>query len=283
MESEERTERLQLRRKQMCSKIRKLFSSANTNERMALLLEIRWNRLLFSTPVNPACSIDFNTFLLNLKSREPLLSDICKSGGEAENTVAEIRRRFDQKIQGKQILFPLFFNADISLAMLCYGITLVKKPSVVLEAGIGYGIVSTTILEAMKKNQKGTLISVDLPPLGDPSGSLIGISVPHWLQNRWQGGYRGGVRKWLPVILQDVKSIDLFVSDSANVFTLERYEFLSVWPKLSSGGVMIFNNINKKFLTFLREIEDMDVHVVRQIEKNSSSTAVIFKRVTRIK
>ncbi len=261
----------------MNSKIRNLFHVANTREQICSLLEIRWNRLIYSAPVSSDFSFDFNTLLLRLKSKEPLLSEILETEGVAKTAVAEIRRGFNQRMQNEKILFPLFFNADISFAMLCYGITLFRKPSVALEAGIGYGIISAAILKAMEKNQTGRLLSVDLPPLGDPSGSLIGIAVPHSLQHRWEGRYRGGVRNWLPFILSKEPSIDLFVSDSANVFTLEKFEFLSVWPKLSSDGVMIFNNINRKFYTFLQGIENIEFYVIRQVEKTSCTTALIFK------
>jgi len=259
------------------SKIKNLFLVANTGERIFSLLEIWWNRRFYSTPVSRTSSVDFSAFLLQLRSSQPLLSELLEPNGAAETAVACIRRSFSQTIQQETILFPLFFNADISFAMLCYGIALARKPAVVVEAGIGYGIISATVLQAMQKNDKGRLLSIDLPPLGDPSGSLIGIAVPHSLRRRWEGGYRGGVRKWLPVILSKEHSIDLYISDSANVYTLERFEFLTVWPKLSPGGVMIFNNINQKFYTFLQMKENMKLHIVRQIEKSSCTTAIVFK------
>ena len=261
----------------MSSKIKNLFRVANTGERIFSLLENWWNRLFYSTPVSRTSSVDFSVFLSRLRSGRPLLSELLEPSGAAETAVADIRRSFSQTIQQETILFPLFFNADISFAMLCYGIALVRKPAVALEAGIGYGIISATVLEAMQKNDKGRLLSIDLPPLGDPSGSLIGIAVPYSLRRRWEGGYRGGVRKWLPVILSTEQAIDLYISDSANVFTLEKYEFLTVWPKLSPGGVMIFNNINQKFYTFLQRKENMELYIVRQIEKSSCTTAIIFK------
>jgi len=259
------------------SKIKNLFLVENTGERIFSLLEIWWNRRFYSTPISRTSSLDFSDFVLRLRSSQPFLSELLEPSGAAEAAVASIRRGFSQTIQQETILFPLFFNADISFAMLCYGIALARKPAVAVEAGIGYGIISATVLEAMQKNEKGRLLSIDLPPLGDPSGSLIGIAVPYSLRHRWEGGYRGGVRKWLPVILSKEQSIDLYISDSANVFTLERHEFLAVWPKLSPGGVMIFNNVNQKFYAFLQKKDNMELHIVRQIEKSSCTTAIIFK------
>jgi predicted O-methyltransferase YrrM len=40
------------------------------------------------------------------------------------------------------------------------------SPNIVLETGAAYGVTSAFIVQALEVNRKGTLISVDLPPLG---------------------------------------------------------------------------------------------------------------------
>ena len=183
----------------MLAKLGALLRTHDRRERIMSLLEIQLNRLLYDARVDARCTTDLSTLLM--ASRNEYLREVLRRHGEAEIAVTEIRKAFDERIKRKTILFPLFFNADISFAMICYAVTRLWKPLVALEAGIGYGVTSATILEAMERNDKGRLVSVDLPPLADSTSSLIGLAVPERLRSRWDGGHRGGVRTWLPHIL----------------------------------------------------------------------------------
>jgi hypothetical protein len=148
---------------------------------------------------------------------------------------------------------------------------------VAIEAGVGYGITSALILSAMERNRMGVLISIDLPPLSDPEGAFIGIAVPERLRERWLLRF-GSSRRWLPDILKRVEEVGLFISDSANVYTLQRYEFTKVWPKVVRNGVCIFNNISNRFWHFLESFSDAHSYAIWQVEKSSCVTGLIIKR-----
>jgi len=255
-------------------KIINLISGPNKLERILSLIEIRFNLLFFAA--KPTKAIYMDDMLSMLDNRQDLR--MLLQNDEAEKNVEFIRHEFEKQLTnyGHIPLFPVNFNADKSFALLVYGIARFLYPGTVIETGIGYGVTSALILLALNKNGKGNLISVDLHPLSDPDGALIGIGVPQDLRIRWKQ-YSGSSRRLLPKLIIESGKISLFVSDSANVFTLQRYEFNQVFPKLIPNGVMIFNNVSLKFQEYLKTIEGIEFLSIWQSEKFSCVTIVVFK------
>jgi len=251
-----------------------LISSPNRLERILSLIEIRFNLLFFAAKPTEAIYIkDYLSMLGNRQELSRLLQD-----GEAEKSVESIRDEFNKQLTnyGHILPFPVKFNADKSFALLVYTIARFLHPDIVVETGIGYGVTSALILLALNKNGKGNLMSLDLHPLSDPEGSFIGIGVPQDLRKRWKL-YSGSSRRLLPKIINESITLNLFVSDSANVFTLQRYEFNEAFPKLIPNGAMIFNNVSKKFQEYLKSIEGIEFLSIWQSEKISCVTIVVFK------
>src|SRR5262249_26848557 len=111
----------------------------------------------------------------------------------------------------------------------------------------------------------------------DPYGLYTGFVVPeHLRKTRWTL-YLGSSRRWLPKILADTGKIDLFISDSANIYTQQRYEFRRIYPQLVTGGAAVFNNISWEFKGFISAMKEIQVHSIWQEEKPSCITALILK------
>ena len=261
------------------AKILHLLSAPNRIERTYSLVEIRLNHLLFKHDTPSIDVMTFDQFLAQLNFNDSILFDLLRSGGEAEEAVQWIQSKFKSLVKERiNLPFPIFYNPDKSFALLSYALTRYLRPKLALETGVGYGITSALVLSALMRNNIGRLVSIDLPPLADPYGSCTGIAVPeHLRQHRWLL-HPGSSRRALPIILSNVERIELFISDSANVYTLQRYEFKIVYPKLSVGGAVIFNNIGSRFQLFLRSIKDIQFHSILQVEKSPCVTGLILKK-----
>lgn len=258
-------------------KIRKfatLFQDRDRYERIRVLIEIRLNKLIFR--INPSRAISYDEFFRLFHDPElPCLIPIKK---EAEETFRVTISNFEKIIRNKDNLpFPIYFNADSSFSIICYALTRYLKPNIVLETGVGYGIVSNVVLQAMESNECGTLVSIDLPPILARSGLFTGLSVPEHLKKRWKM-YFGSIRQQIPKVMKNTSDIGLFISDSANVYTLQRYEFEAVWDALSSGGVMVFNNIGRKLQKFLKSVDNERFYSIWQLEKPSCVTGILLKK-----
>ena len=259
-------------------KSRNLISAPNRFERMLSLAEIRFNHLLLPHKPPESNIKDYNEFLHSIALVHPELSALLESKGEAEQAVRTILERFEKiRKDNENLPFPLSYNADKSMAMLCYALTRYLSPAVVVETGVAYGIATALILLAMERNNFGRLISIDLPSLSDPNGSYIGMAVPKHLMNRWRL-HLGSSRRWLPKVVSEVGNIGLFIADDANIYTLQRYEFTTVWPKLSAVGAALVNNISNRFWKVLKSTEMGRVYTVWQMEKPSCVTGLVLKK-----
>jgi predicted O-methyltransferase YrrM len=157
--------------------------------------------------------------------------------------------------------------ADSVLARCCYLACRLIEPEVVVETGVAYGVSSAFILKALKVNGRGTLHSVDLPPVRRQADMSWGVAVPDELRGRWRP-YRGTSARVLPRLLQEVGTVDLFVHDSLHTYRNMCCEFDIVWPRLRNGGLLLADDVerNRAFGELQRErpalwrvVEDREV------------------------
>lgn len=161
---------------------------------------------------------------------EPALADL-EAELDAHN--AELARRAP---------YTLAHNADADLARCCYALCRVLRPATVIETGVGYGVTTSHLLAALAQNGRGTLHSIDLPPLDQGAEEHAGVLVPGRLRDRWVL-HRGMSRHVLPRVLDDLGSVDLFLHDSLHTYANMRFEFAEVWPRLAAGGVVIADDV----------------------------------------
>jgi len=175
--------------------------------------------------------------------------------------------------------FPIHFNADPTLAQLCYVLCRALEPETVLETGVAYGVTSATILAALHKNQKGTLHSIDLPPIRDRAGNYTGIVVPNEYKDRWHL-HRGSSKHLIPSLFGGgLRRVDIFVHDSANVFAVQKMELEAVWRHLAPYGAIVMNNIghNTAFAEFVKAKNIDRWFVIEQRAKKGDLTGVILR------
>lgn len=129
------------------------------------------------------------------------------------------------------------------------------KPMICLETGVFYGGNTCFILNALRHNKKGKLISIDLPAdcirsnkrhhlVGDtediPNGLDVGFLVPESLKGYWKF-IRGDSHREIPKIKEH---IDLYIHDSEHSFRFIRKEMALVWSKLSKNGIIIADDLD---------------------------------------
>ena len=199
-------------------------------------------------------------------------------GGDLETALNEAERadlesRLHRRMESlpSEAPFGAFHNGDLALARLCYAVVRIIEPEYVIETGVCYGVTTAFALAALNRNRKGSLHSIDLPPLGRDNDQFVGWAIPDDLfKMRWKL-HRGTSRKILPTLLGQIDTLSLFVHDSLHTYGNMRMEFELVWPFLCPGGVLISDDIqgNTAFRE-LTERKDVAFHaVVRELEKES--------------
>jgi hypothetical protein len=126
------------------------------------------------------------------------------------------------------------------------------RPNIIVETGVAHGMTSRFILEALERNGAGNLWSIDLPPVNPETRQEIGIAVDTAaLRRRWS--YIAGTsRRRLPVLLSQLRRVDLFIHDSMHSARNVAFEMDLAWRYLSPGGVIVVDDIdiNPSFKAF---------------------------------
>lgn len=155
------------------------------------------------------------------------------------------------------------YLARAGFVELCYVLCRLLKPDIVVETGVAYGWTSMFILSGLEKNGKGCLHSIDLPALDFGSRRWSGLMVPDKLKDRWLS-HIGPQAKLLPRILSMHSPVDFFHYDSDKTYHGMITTFRLVWPKLSSGGLLISDDLdNDAFLDFAESEGVLPIIVIK--------------------
>ncbi|MFB5604722.1 MAG: class I SAM-dependent methyltransferase [Nitrosarchaeum sp.] len=160
------------------------------------------------------------------------------------------------------------------------------EPETVIETGVHRGVSSLFILQALHDNNKGKLLSIDLPLAEYTTDSnvstksilptkKVGICIPEYLKKRWEL-VLGDSKKELPRVLKKINSLEVFLHDSKHTYEHMMWEFKTVWPYLNAKGVLIADdtNWNESFKDFCSEMKVNSLHLRR--DKTSAGTFSIL-------
>jgi hypothetical protein len=147
-------------------------------------------------------------------------------------------------------------DADPALARAAWCITTHARARTVVETGVGRGVTTRAILEALERNAEGHLFSIDQPPLVDLElRTEIGAAVPQDLRSRWTL-VEGSSRRRLEGVLDAVGGLDFFLHDSMHSRRNMTFELRTAWPMLNPAGFALVDDIDRShsFWSFVDEI-----------------------------
>ncbi len=147
-----------------------------------------------------------------------------------------------------------------------------SKPEVMIETGVAHGVSSWTILNAMHKNQKGKLYSIDLPNLDTKKTYNVenfsqqpGWVVPEMLRKRWELQL-GKSSDLLPPLLNRLGTIDIFFHDSDHSYENMMYEFQVTFDSVKQGGLIISDDVHKNS-SFSEFVNEKKINAVQLLAK----------------
>ena len=148
------------------------------------------------------------------------------------------------------------YSGDFDVFML-HTLTRMQVPEVIVETGVASGRSSAAILDALEKNGKGKLYSIDLPLFFDasgperftthegnseltgfvPQGKEPGWLIPDHLRPRWEL-ILGDSNVELPKLLARLPVVDIFYHDGDHSYETMSYEFKTLWEKIPVDGFL---------------------------------------------
>lgn len=141
-------------------------------------------------------------------------------------------------------------SPDSTLGRWLYALIRATTPDLVVETGVSHGTSSWLILNALEKNGRGNLYSIDLPdrdtsaPYNVGGSSETGSAVPDVLRDRWRL-ILGDSSHELPHLLGTLSQIDVFFHDSDHSYAGMRREFDLALPRLGRDGVLVSDDVQK--------------------------------------
>jgi predicted O-methyltransferase YrrM len=208
-------------------------------DRTAGLADLALERLSERTPTDK--TVGWEDALRSLEDAPGRAAEIL-----AEPALVEIEGR-TRRLLGEirtSDAFSQRWAADSLFARLCYLACRLTTPETVVETGVAYGVSSAYVLRALEQNGRGTLQSVDLPPLRREYERFWGVAVPEDLREGWRL-HRGASRRVLPGLLRESGPVGLFVHDSLHTRRNMRREFDAVWPSLTPGGLLLADDVER--------------------------------------
>jgi predicted O-methyltransferase YrrM len=207
------------------------------------------------------------------------------SGNEIRQILAEKELKHLEEKVSREIAtakgsgpFDSSHNGNFCLARSIYVLCRLLSPNIVVETGVAYGVTSAFTLLALAVNRKGTLISVDLPPLGVDADRHVGVLVPQDLRERWRL-HRGPAKRILPDLITSIEEVDVFVHDSLHTYNHMTFEFETAWPRLRAGGAIVADNVdlNDAFEHFTARVNPAFSGVVQE-ENTTDLFGIMVKR-----
>lgn len=200
-----------------------------------------------------------------LKSAKKLLSDRFEEEIWKQALEEVDRGDYIKANQDKAVMVGNTINTLLGKWLYCSVRAL--KPLKIIETGIAHGSSSWVILNAIHKNKQGKLFSLDLPN-NDTNTAYnfegkpleTGWVVPEALQKNWNKIF-GDTKETLPQLLQDEEEVNYFFHDSDHSYEHMSFEFKTVFPYLSNGGLMASDDINKN-LSFQDFVADKELRTV---------------------
>jgi hypothetical protein len=138
---------------------------------------------------------------------------------------------------------------EIDAPLELYALVRELRPAHVVEVGVSSGVSTAYLLEALRRNRRGVLHSVDRPTFATsahrpraswslPPGREPGWAIPSGLREGWDLRV-GDKAELLPQLAAELPQIDLLLYDVPHDDAGTFGEFLSLDPRLRRGGVAI--------------------------------------------
>jgi Methyltransferase domain len=145
-----------------------------------------------------------------------------------------------------------YSDAEKSLCGAIWCVVRHARPQLVIETGVAHGVSSRVVLEALGRNERGHLYSIDLPhPLDHRLHGQTGLAVSESCRGRWTY-LAGSSQRRLPPLLAEVDEVNVFIHDSLHTAENTLFEMEQVALKMPPGGVMLVDDImsHNGFATF---------------------------------
>jgi len=177
----------------------------------------------------------------------------CPDSSELGALLADITSRLEAcGLPAGRHTYGWYSDAEQSLCSAIWCAVRHVQPDLVIETGVAHGVSSRVVLEALGRNDRGRLVSIDLPhPLDHRLHDQTGVAVTEGCRTRWTY-VAGSSQQRLPAVVAGIDKVQVFIHDSLHTAKNTLFEMEQVAAKMAPGGVMLIDDIkaHNGFATF---------------------------------
>jgi predicted O-methyltransferase YrrM len=192
----------------------------------------------------PECTCQTNSDWESLLHQHLRAEWACRSVSEFwdiwHNVIDELEA---QGIHAGPGSFRSWNDGDAALTRAIWCLVRHLNPESVVETGVAHGVTSRFILEALERNGRGHLWSIDLPPAEGVWKRQVGVAVRGCHKTRWTY-IKGSSRRRLPKLLSQLDHIDLFIHDSLHSKRNVLFELERAWEFVRAGGALVVDDVD---------------------------------------
>jgi hypothetical protein len=168
----------------------------------------------------------------------------CPEGQQLGELMTDIGARLATKGLGSgRHTYGWYSDAEKSLCRAVWCTVLHTRPEVVIETGVAHGVTSRVVLEALRRNDRGHLWSIDLPhPLDRQLHAETGAAITDDCRARWSY-LEGSSRHRLPSLVAEVGQVWMFIHDSLHTAKNTLFEMEQTASAMPPGGIMLVDDI----------------------------------------
>ena len=146
-----------------------------------------------------------------------------------------------QKHEIMDLNYPREFAVESNSAFLIYSLVRLLKPDKVVETGVANGHSTFFILNAILKNGKGTLYSIDI-------ATNVGILIDEQLKTNWRLHVlpRTNGRE-LNKYLRTIAPMDIFIHDSNHMYYWQMLEYRAFLKHINNHGLILSDDVDASF------------------------------------
>jgi predicted O-methyltransferase YrrM len=180
--------------------------------------------------------------------KEKLYVALSKIIGIKSHKVRKFTHRRNLLLKGN---YKLGGGSDIQLI---YNLILMLKPNKILEFGVANGWSTLSILEGCKKNNKGSLLSIDMPYFFKNAKFLIANLIKKKKIDNWKLIISPQINFLLKL---NKEEYDFCHYDSDKTYQGRMLAYKKIWIALRKGGILISDDIsdNLAFFNFTKTVK----------------------------
>jgi hypothetical protein len=168
----------------------------------------------------------------------------CPDREQFDATMEDIGALLEERgLTGGRYTYAWYSDAENSLGRAAWCAVVHTSPSAVVETGVAHGVTTRIVLEALMRQGRGHLWSVDLPfPFDHRLHGETAVVVPQSCRERWTY-VEGTSRKRLPGVVKGADEVNVFIHDSLHTARNTLFEMEQVARAMPAGGVMLVDDI----------------------------------------